>query len=109
MEDKSKYIFHEKLHDNFRKSTKRIHCNFLEYVIIMREFEYLVDIIEYCKLLKERNIINDYILERNNVFIIDKKCFNNQEECCCLCAYKNNICKFEKEHGYCEKFQRLCW
>ena len=115
MIDKNNYKFHEKIHDHNGKSTKRIHCNFLEYVIIMREFEYLTDIIDYCKCLKNNNIIEDFKIERNNIFLIDKKCLNKKEECCCLCKgtiyINNNVekCKLKQEHGYCENFQRLCW
>lgn len=115
--DKKQYKFCEEICDLSNGSNKNIHCNFLEYIILMERNVYccMFGVNIYIQSLKDRNIINDYKIIDNNIYIEDKNCTQNNEKCCCICAgtvYINGKlqeCNIKKEHGCCEEFQKLCW
>lgn len=112
--NKKDYKFCEKVYEFSSNSYKKVYCNYLEYIIIMRIFGGPFIFKDYCNLLKNKNIISDFCIIKNNVFIEDRICKENKKECCCLCTgtlYKNNDfekCKIKQEHGYCEEFQKVC-
>jgi hypothetical protein len=67
--------------------------------------------------LKKKNIIVQYLVFDNKIFIFDIKCIKtNSNCCCCICRqfiYNDKLqdfipCHNIKEHGICEKFCKIC-